>query len=196
MYTCTYVVYVWYMCMCTYVGIHIVQNTNRHLCVCKYFTPAYLRVSSCAFFYVHVPTRTYVHVFAGIHMFYAFYAFYALWVLFSVIGNVWTWRWSWQCECTTMYFCLCVYTCVCVPMCNRERKLHAGMWTCLSVCVMYLCVLCVLCVVDSFSAIGGPSWRYITANISQAWPSMTLVDHLLSFSSTYVYLFAPIRVHV
>ncbi len=40
------------------------------------------------------------------------------------------------------------------------------------------CVLCVLCVVDSFSTIGGPHWIYITANISQAWPSMTLVDHL------------------
>jgi hypothetical protein len=39
-------------------------------------------------------------------------------------------------------------------------------------------VLCVLCVVDSFSAIGGPHWRYILANISQAWPSMTLVDRL------------------
>ncbi len=38
-----------------------------------------------------------------------------------------------------------------------------------------LCVLCVLCVVDLFSALGGPRWRYITADISQAWPSMTLV---------------------
>ncbi len=36
-------------------------------------------------------------------------------------------------------------------------------------------VLCVLCVVDSFSAIGGPRWRYITANISQA---STLVQWL------------------
>ncbi len=42
-----------------------------------------------------------------------------------------------------------------------------------------LCVLCVLCVMDLFSAIGGPpSWRYITACVSQAWPSMTLVNRL------------------
>ncbi len=35
-----------------------------------------------------------------------------------------------------------------------------------------LYVLCVLCVVVSFSAVRGPRWRYITANISQAWPSI------------------------
>ncbi len=31
------------------------------------------------------------------------------------------------------------------------------------------CVLCVLWVVGLFSAVGGPRWRYITANASQAW---------------------------
>ncbi len=34
-----------------------------------------------------------------------------------------------------------------------------------------LCALCVLCVVVSFSAIGGPRWRYITANISLFYAS-------------------------
>ncbi len=35
--------------------------------------------------------------------------------------------------------------------------------------------LCVLCVVDLFSAVGGPRWSHITASVSQACPSMTLV---------------------
>ncbi len=35
----------------------------------------------------------------------------------------------------------------------------------ISHCDRGLCVLCVLCVVVSFSAIGGPRWRYITPNI-------------------------------
>jgi hypothetical protein len=41
-----------------------------------------------------------------------------------------------------------------------------------------VCVTQVLCVVVPFSAVRGPRWRYITANVSQAWASMTLVDCL------------------
>ncbi len=58
-----------------------------------------------------------------------------------------------------------------VRACTRIKRCAAS-YSCV------LCALCVLWVVDSFSAIGGPRWRYITANISQAWPSMTLVDRL------------------
>ncbi len=64
---------------------------------------------------------------------------------------------------------VCNYTCTLTPV---YVCIYQHVYKCVS------CVLCVLFVVGLFSAIGGPHWRYITASVSQAWPSMTLVDHL------------------
>ena len=46
----------------------------------------------------------------------------------------------------------------------------------------------VLCVVGLFSAIGGPRWEYITAIVSQAWPSMFITEMRSGLSSFSVFL--------
>jgi hypothetical protein len=70
-----------------------------------------------------------------------------------------------------MYIYMYIYIYIYIPSrCCRiwlEQILSESEYVCV------LCVLCVLCVVDLFGAIGGPRWRYITARVSQSWPSMS-----------------------
>ncbi len=120
----------------------------------------------------------------------------------------WPWQWPWQWQWTVSAVPIAYQTALCrlwflhTWVCSTNKMcmyvsmylcMYACMYVCMYCCCVYvcvcayvnayihtwiLCVLCVLCVVDSFSAIGGPLWRYILANILQAWPSMTLVNSL------------------
>ncbi len=94
-----------------------------------------------------------------------------LWHMYCDICMDNTYKYKNKCLCTYTYRSACMYRCHIICLCHfKYMHTHCYMW--------HTCVLCVLCLAGLFSSIRGPHWRYITASISQAWPSMTLVDHL------------------